>query len=115
MSEDRKYVAISIKHTEYKWKFGMPCTLWGWHQTEDNEPRNFGGYTIYPSKAERYAIGDFKKHGYPDGIIKDDEPVRMTTDLCKKWKKYDTVLVDAEHYINYCKYSELPICPEDTK
>ena len=26
MSE-RKYLAISIKHTEYKWKFGNECVL----------------------------------------------------------------------------------------
>ena len=36
MNANRKYVAVSIKHTEYRWKFGMPCCLWGFHQTADD-------------------------------------------------------------------------------
>lgn len=35
MSE-RNLVAVSIKHTEYRWKFGKPCILWG-HRTKDDE------------------------------------------------------------------------------
>ena len=26
---ERNLLAVSIKHTEYRWKFGMPCVLWG--------------------------------------------------------------------------------------
>lgn len=111
MSGDRKYIAISIKHTEFKWKFGMPCTLWGWKQTKDDEPRCFGGYTEHLSKAERYALGDFVKHGYPGELMKDDEPVSLSIDFCKKWKKYDTVLVDAEQYYHYCMAAGLEISP----
>lgn len=37
MSE-RNLVAVSIKHTEFRWKFGMPCWLWG-HRTKDDEKR----------------------------------------------------------------------------
>lgn len=110
MNAERKYVAISIKHTEYKWKFGMPCTLWGWHCTEDDETRCFAGYTIYLEKAERYAIGEMRKHGYGTEI-KDDEAVPMSIDLCKKWKAYDTVLVDAEQYYHYCMMAGLAIEP----
>lgn len=112
MNADRKYVAISIKHTEYRWKFGMPCTLWGWKQTADEEPRCFSDYTLYWAKAERYALGDFKRHGY--GVdIKDDEPVPMSINLCKKWRNYDTVLVDAEQYYHYCKMSGIPTVAQE--
>ena len=98
---DRKYVAISVKHTEYKWRYGMPCWLWGYKQTADYEKRCFAGYTNYLDKAERYALGEFREHGYGD-YIKDDAPVPLTIDFCKKWKKYDTVLVDEEVYRAYC-------------
>lgn len=111
MNAERKYVAVSIKHTMYKWKFGDPCVLWGWHQTEDDNPRCFGGYTVYLSKAERYAPGDFTAHGYDDDNIKDDEPVPMCPDFCKRYKRYDTVLVDAEMYFHYCLLCGLPIEP----
>ena len=110
MNNNRRYVAVSIKHTEYRWKFGMPCWLWGFHQTADDEPRCFASYTQYPNKAERYALGDFKKHGY-GACIKDDEPVKLSIDFCKKWKKYDTVLVDADQYEAYCKVADLPLEP----
>lgn len=107
---ERKYVAISIKHTEYRWKFGMPCVLWGYHQTKDAERRCFSGYTQYLSKAERYDVEDFKSHGYSEDIV-NPEPVPMSVDLCKKWKKFDTVLMDFEIYEAYCKMSGLPIDP----
>lgn len=114
MNSDRKYVAISIKHTEYRWKFGMPCALWGWKQTEDDEPRCFAGYTLYLSKAEKYTVNDFAKHGYLTDIVK-SEPVKMTIDFCKKWRKYDTVLVDAEEYAAYCKLCGLQTEPKEDK
>ena len=50
--KERKYLAISIKHTEYGWKFGKPCVLWGYKQTKDDEKRCFADYTQYPEKAE---------------------------------------------------------------
>lgn len=43
---NRKYIAISIKHTEYRWKYGKPCTLWGCCRTADDEKRCFSGYTL---------------------------------------------------------------------
>ena len=97
----RKYIAISIKHTDNRWRFGMPCWLWGYKQTADDEPRCFTGYTNYLDKAERYELGDFEERGY-GSYIKDDAPVPMSIDLCKKWRKYDTVLVDSEIYRAYC-------------
>ena len=105
---ERRYFAISIKHTEYGWKFGKPCVLWGHKQTQDNEKRCFSGYTEYPSKAEVYSIKDFIDSGY-GSIIKTDEPVHMEIGFCKKWRKYDTVLIDKDEYIGYCKMCCLPI------
>lgn len=107
---DRKYVAVSIKHTEHKWRFGKSCVLWGYRHTSDDEPRCFSGYTSYLKYAERYSIGDFKKKGY-GGIVKDNKPVPMSADLCSKWRGYDSVLVDAEEYYNYCKMSGLAVEP----
>lgn len=111
MNAERKYVAVSIKHTEHKWKFGDPCTLWGWKQTEDDKPRCFSDYTVYLSKAERYALGEFTAHGYDPDLCKDDEPVVMCPDFCKRYKRYDTVLVDAGMYFHYCLLCGLPIEP----
>ena len=114
INEERKYVAVSIKHTIEGWKFGKPCVLWGWHQTKNDEPRCFADYTEYLEKAERYALGDFRDHGYGN-YIKDDEPVPLTIDFCKRWKEFDTVLVDAEEYFGYCKLSSLPLRPRNTE
>ena len=41
--------------------------------------------------------------------MKLDEPVKLCIDFCKKYKKYDTVLVDLEQYIGYCKCADLPL------
>ena len=113
INEDRKYVAISIKHTYGRgWKFGKPCVLWGYHQTDDDELRCFTGYTYYLSKAERYALGDFTKHGYD--IIKDDVSVELSENICKLYKNYDSVLVEYNQYKAYCELFRLPIdCPKE--
>lgn len=105
---ERKYLAISIKHTTYVWKFGKPCVLWGNKQTKDDEKRCFSGYTRFPNIAEVYSLQDWLNSGY-GSIIKMDEPVKMEIGLCKKWKKYDTVLVDKDEYIGYCKMCNLPL------
>lgn len=100
INPERKYVAVSIKHSEYGWKIGKPLTLWGYHITQDDEPRCFGGYTEVLEKAERYAIDDFRKHGYSANIVA-IEPVKMSPDFCKRWKVFDTVLMLAEDYAAY--------------
>lgn len=107
MSE-RNLVAISIKHSAYRWKFGMPCWLWG-ERTEAHSQRSFTGYTAYPNEAELYALEDFasKYPGCP--WIKTDCPVQMSIDFCKKFKEYDTVLVPLEQYIKYCECAGLPL------
>lgn len=106
---ERNLVAVSIKHTEYKWKFGMPCWLWG-RRTKDDEKRSFSGYTQYPNNAELYSLEDWENSGYTNGdIMKLDEPVKLCIDFCKKYKKYDTVLVPLEQYIAYCMCADLPL------
>lgn len=105
----RNLVAVSIKHTEYRWKFGMPCWLWG-RRTKDDEKRSFSGYTEYPNQAEIYSLQEWQDSGYGTcDICKVDEPVHMEFGFCKKWKKYDTVLVPIEKYISYCKCAGLPL------
>ena len=109
MRKERRYLAISIKHTTYGWRFGKPCVLWGYKQTKDDEKRCFADYTQYPNKAEVYSLQDWLDSGYGSSIIKMDEPVHMEIGLCKKRKKYDTVLIDKDEYIDYCKMSCLAL------
>lgn len=104
----RNLLAVSIKHTEYRWKFGMPCVLWG-HRTQDDEKRSFGGYTQFPEKAELYTLEEFREHYDNSSVFKFDEPVKMEIGFCKKWKKYDTVFVRYEDYITYCKAASLSL------
>ena len=105
--DERKYVAVSIKHSAYKWRYGAPVCLWG-HRTKDDEKRCFAGYTMYPNIAELYSLKDWHESGY-GSIIKMDEPVHLTPDFCKKWKNYDTVLVEFEEYLTYCKCNYLAL------
>ena len=107
MKTERNLLAVSIKHTEYRWKFGMPCVLWGL-RTGDDEKRSFSGYTQYANNAEIYSLEEWQKSGYVD-ICKVDEPVHMEIKFCKKCKNYDTVLVPLDEYINYCKCANLPL------
>ncbi len=105
----RNLVAVSIKHTEYRWKFGMPCMLWG-RRTKDEEKRSFGGYTQFPHNAEIYSLKEWQESGYGwNDICKIDEPVSMEIGFCKKYKKYDTVLVPYEQFEAYCKMCNLPL------
>ena len=104
---ERKYVAVSIKHSAYKWRYGNPLCLWG-HRTKDDEKRCFAGYTMYPNNAEVYSLKDWHESGY-GSIIKMDEPVHLEIGFCKKWKNYDTVLVEFEEYITYCKLNYLAL------
>lgn len=104
---ERRYYAISIKHTIYGWKFGKACCLWGYHKTGDDEPRCWSGYTNYPDKAEVYSIEDWENSSYGRTYFKIDAPIRMSHDLCQKYKKYDTVLIDVDEYRAYCIMSGL--------
>lgn len=102
-ADERNLLAVSIKHTEYKWKFGKPCVLWG-RRTDYVEKRSFSGYTTNPYKAELYSLNDWRKSDYGKvPWIKTDEPVRMRTNFCKKYRNYDTVLMKYDDYITYCE------------
>ena len=70
----------------------------GLHKT--TKKRCFSGYTGNADKCEIYSLEDFQEH-YGNGYIKCDEPVSMCPDLCRKYKKFDTVLVDADEYRRY--------------
>ena len=118
MNPERKYVAISIKHTKSSWKFGMPCVLWGdTRPSTDDEQRRFGGYTIYLDRAERYAIDDFVTLGgyKPEYEVVKPEPVKMSIDLCRKNRQWDTVLVEYDDYATYCKAASLPTQMEEKR
>lgn len=109
---DRNLLAISVKHTEYRWKFGMPCILWG-SRSKDNENRSFGGYTIFPENAELYSLQDWEKSGFRNcEWMKLDEPVKIEIGFCRKWRKFDTVLIRYDDYIAYCKAANLPLKEE---
>ncbi len=106
---ERTYFAISINHTGQKWKFGKSLCLWGRKRTADNEERCFSGYTEYPNRAELYSLQDWKDSGYWQPWTKIDESVKMEIGFRKKYKEFDTVLVLADDYINYCKIANLPL------
>ncbi len=106
---ERNLVAVSIKHSAYKWKFGMPFYLWGRHRTKDDERRCFSGYTKFLNEAEVYSLADWQNSGYWQPWMKIDEPVQLCIDFCKKYKQYDTVLVPLEQYIKYCECASLPM------
>ena len=106
--KERNLVAVSIKHTAYKWKFGKPCWLWGDHRTKDDEKRCFGGYTLYPNNAELYSLEDWARDANCPWL-KVDEPVKLCIGFCKKYKKFDTVLVTLEDYVKYCEVACLPL------
>lgn len=106
---ERNLVAVSIKHTEYRWKFGMPMLLWG-HRTEDGAKRSFGGYTQYPNNAEVYSLEDWANSGYTNcEWMKIDEPVKLCINFCKKYKECDTVLVRLEDVVAYYKGAGLAL------
>lgn len=109
----RDYVAISIKHTAYKWSYGKPCVLWGWKRTSDTDERCFSGYTEYLEKAEIYSLNDFSEHGYPEESIP-TFAASITPKMIKTYEKFDTVLVPVKEYFEYCKFFDIPMSPNKT-
>lgn len=108
---ERKYIAISIKHSiggserTPREPLGGLYTLWGHDPTADADKRCFGGYTNNANKCEVYSLEDFQNK-YGNSYIKCDEPVKMCFNLCKKYKEFDTVLVDLEDYKQYLGFIE---------
>lgn len=97
--DDRRYIAISVKHS----KCINDLVLWG-TRTTDDEDRCFSGYSDFSrnkgKKCELYSLRDFQDH-YGNGVIKCDEPVRLTRGFLNIYKSYDTVMVDEEEYKKY--------------
>lgn len=98
---ERKYIAISIKHSEYE--SHKRLVLWGGYgRSSDNDARCFSGYTFNIEKAELYSLEDFRK-AYGNGVIKCDEPVEMCANLIKRYRKLDTVLVEESELRKFLK------------
>lgn len=78
----KEYICISIKHSMH----GNGWFLWC---------PNDSGYTGDVEQAGLYTEEHFKNcdGGFP--------VVKMSKDLCKKYKKYDSVLVDKDDFIAY--------------
>lgn len=97
--EERPYIAISIDHSN-----GQNFTLWGYKRTFTEEERCFAGYVGMHSydKCELYTLEEFQK-AYGNKVCKTDEPVPMSADLVKRWKKYDTVLVKYDDFDRYMR------------
>lgn len=100
---NREYYAVSIKHSEHGWKFGMPLYLWG-SRTKDEEKRSYAGYTRNPNEAELYSLEEFCEK-YPERIYPWmlNKPVKIEIGFCKKYRKFDTVLVDKGYVDTYYK------------
>lgn len=99
--DERIYIAISIKHSR------SIHDLWFWaRRTKEGENRSFSGYSNFYNKdgsqCELYSLKDFQEH-YGNGCIKCDEPVLMCSNLLRKYKELDTVLVAEEDYKNWLK------------
>ena len=60
----------------------------------------------YGFKAPDMTVTEFVEDELPAADV---EPVQMCIGFCKKFKKYDTVLVPLDQYINYCKCAGLPL------
>jgi hypothetical protein len=107
MNTDRKYIAISIKHSAHS----KSPVLWGSRgKSANGEMRCFSDYTTDINKAELYSIEDFQKaYGKAIDWIKCDEPVKMCFDYVKRYKSHDTVLVDESelrNFLGFCKEAE---------
>lgn len=97
-NNQRKYIAISIKHTD---KF--PYVLWGYKRTADSEKRCFADYTTDPNKCELYSIEEFAEHyksspWYEEKVVTISE---LLLNFKKLKRKYDTVFIDKDEYFKF--------------
>lgn len=108
---ERKYVAVSIKHSTPRRRYSMtePLVLWSYRRTEDSEPRSFAGYTCDPENAELYTQQEWEAHfGKNLDWIK-TTPVPMSLHLLRDYKDFDSVIVPIEDYMSYYRL----VCPEE--
>lgn len=94
MNKDRKYLAVSIKHSYVDWKTKEQVLyFWGYKRTQDNEPRCFCDYTLDPDQAELYSLDDWKKY-IDSSWMKIVASVPLVPDCRKVYRDYDTVLIE---------------------
>lgn len=104
----RKYLAVSITLTGEEWSLGMPLVLRG-RRTSGTDEHSFDRYTYFADEAEVYSIADCHRSPYyPSERMQLDEPQDIDSRLCKRWCKYDTVLIKYEDYIKYCNVYKIP-------
>lgn len=106
---ERRYVAISIKHSSNDTKFAFL----GSQRTKDDERRWFLGYTYDPYNCELYSLSDWDKH---KPWFKHDVPVDIfqndtKKEFCNRWKEFNTVLVDFDDLIANALYVGVEITP----
>ena len=80
--KERKYIAISIKHS------GKNSIVYWGTRTKDDEERCKSGYTHNVENCELYAEEDFNRNIYP--VVHN---VKSISGLMKEYKDTDTVLV----------------------
>lgn len=67
-------------------------------------------HSVKEAAKEVYSLEEWQESGYGAGdVCKVDEPVQMCIGFCKKYKKYDTVLVPLDQYVKYCECACLPL------
>lgn len=90
ISLERAYVALSIKHSEYR-----GATFWGsGGPTDDSDKRCYAGYTPWLEEAERYSLQEFRdKYGESLFLY---EPVEAAYGMVARYKQYDTVFLTVE-------------------
>lgn len=96
MNDERKYLAVSIKHSFIDQKTRKDVLVfWGYKRTKDDESRCFSCYTTDPEQAELYSLEDWSEYiNCP--WMKINEPVQLIANCKKTYSKYDTILIEIE-------------------
>ena len=106
VNPERKYLAVSIKHSlpSRGYQMTRPLVLRG-RRTEDDTPRrSFGGYTTDPEKAELYTIQEWIAFAGEYSDILPLQPVKCNVNLLRSNRNVNSVLVEYEDYMNYCRF-----------
>lgn len=105
VNPERKYLAVSIKHslpgTGRACVMSKPLVLWGERTPDDAPSRSFGGYTCKPEKAELYTQKEWADYVGKDVDWLSVDVFKVNSRLLRECKKFDSVLVEYEDYMNY--------------
>lgn len=101
---DRKYVAISIKHSIHR----PNLQYWGYKRTADNEKRCFALYVEDIDTAELYSYEEFnEKYSWMgEQGVQVVENESLFNVLTKKFRREDTVLVDYKQFKQWLEENE---------